>query len=339
MTPRRLTRRDLFTGPAIFTGPAVDQSTAADFVVRVHRRMMACRVEIVLPGEDSEHLSAASAALDEGDRLEQIMTIFQDGSELTHVNRNAHLAPVPVTEELFAVLSLAASVADASGGAFDVSSSPLSRCWGFLARAGRLPSHDEIEEARALVGMHLVELNHEDRTVYFRRERVTLNLGSIGKGFALDRMSTFLEGRGVRQALLSAGSSSMVALGGAATPWRVDLYTASTGDLLARLELTDAALGTSGAGQQFVEIDGMRYGHVIDPRTGWPASGVLSASVITTDAATADALSTAFLIGGADMARLYCAQHRNVLAVITPDDGKRRPIVFGSCEGASVELL
>jgi thiamine biosynthesis lipoprotein len=102
--------------------------------------------------------------------------------------------------------------------------------------------------------------------------------------------------------------------------------------------MADAGVGTSGAGEQFFEAGGVRYGHVIDPRTGWPSSGTLSASVIASNAASADALSTAFLIGGIDLARRYCAQHDDVLAIITPDDGARRPVMVGSHPGVRVDL-
>ena len=129
----------------------------------------------------------------------------------------------------------------------------------------------------------------------------------------------------------AACSRSAVAVDG----WRVDLVSPlMSGRTIAGLWLRNAALGTSGAGEQFVIADGCRYGHVIDPRTGWPAAGVLSASVVASDAATADALSTAFLVGGIDLAERYCAEHRDVLALITPDDGSERPMAFGGHPGA-----
>jgi thiamine biosynthesis lipoprotein len=104
------------------------------------------------------------------------------------------------------------------------------------------------------------------------------------------------------------------------------------------VSLRDAAIGTSGAGEQFVEVDGVRYGHVIDPRTGWPGSGVLSASVIAASAAVADALSTAFFVGGCELAERYCAEHPGVVAMITPDDGSETPTLIGE-HAATVAVL
>jgi thiamine biosynthesis lipoprotein len=328
-----LTRR------AFFRAPRASQPTAADYLVRVHREVMACRFEVVIPGEAGEQIPHAQAALDEADRLEQLMTIFRESSELSRINAAAHERPVPAGPELFGLLDACASLHDSTGGAFDITSTPLSRTWGFLRREGRLPTDAELAEARALVGMHLVELDAEAMSVHFRRPGVALNLGAIGKGFALDRLAEFLRRRGVRQALLSAGASSVLGIGGTLRPWEVHLRSMTTGGRLARLRVAFGAIGTSGAGEQFFEVEGVRYGHVIDPRSGWPATGVVSASVVTRSAARADALSTAFFIGGISLAKQYCADHPNVLAILTPDDEERRPVVFGSFHGASVELI
>jgi len=166
-----------------------------------------------------------------------------------------------------------------------------------------------------------------------------LNLGSIGKGYALDRMAALMRGRGVTHALLSAGGSSAVALGGRGAGWTVDIRSrqVSAGKLV-RLHLRDGALATSGAGEQFFEVDGKRYGHVIDPRTGWPAAGVLSVSVVTAEGALSDALSTAFLVGGLEVARGYCTSHPQTLVFVTPDDGTSKPVVLGAFAGARVEV-
>jgi thiamine biosynthesis lipoprotein len=167
--------------------------------------------------------------------------------------------------------------------------------------------------------------------VAFSRPGIEVSLGAVGKGYALDRARSVLRASGVQHALLSAGGSSIVALGGRGHGWVVEIVSPlRPGRPIATLSLRNAALGTSGAGEQFVVEDGRRYGHVIDPRSGWPVDGTLSASVVASDAARADALSTAFLVGGLDLARRYCSGHHDVLALITPDDGSERTIVVGS---------
>jgi FAD:protein FMN transferase len=306
--------------------------------IRVHRRAMACRFEVVLSPKDTRFVADANEMLAEADRLEAALTVFRETSDLVHINRTAAREPVHVSAELFDLLTRCADLHAATGGAFDVTSTPLSRCWGFLAREGRLPASDAIDHARSLVGMDAVALDPSHRTIRFTRPGIELNLGSIGKGFAVQAIGDGLAARGVEHALVSAGASSVVAVGGRERGWLVDVTSrqASRGRL-ARLRLRDCALGTSGAGEQFIEVDGRRYGHVLDPRTGWPASGVLSASVVTADGASADALATAFLIGGVELAREYCATHERTLALITADDGTGRTVVVGDHDGVIVE--
>jgi thiamine biosynthesis lipoprotein len=143
---------------------------------------------------------------------------------------------------------------------------------------------------------------------------------------------------GVAHALLSASRSSIRAIGARGDGWSINLTSPRLAQPIARVALRNGAMGTSGAGEQFFEVDGKRYGHVIDPRTGWPADGALSVSVLTTNAASADALSTAFFVGGEDLARSYCAAHTNVLVVFTPDDGNRQTKLIGAFDGAHVEV-
>jgi thiamine biosynthesis lipoprotein len=329
--PKTISRRQLVT----FDIPPLER---ADHFIRVHRRAMACRFEVLLAGEDARFVPAAREALDEADRIEAALTVFRDTSDLVRVNRMASDRPVAVDAELLGLLTLCRELHDRTGRAFDVTSTPLSRCWGFLTREGRLPPPDAIETARALVGMQHVELDAERQTVRFSRPGIELNLGSIGKGYALGRMARLLQQRGVIDALLSAGGSSVLALGGPSEGWMIDLRSRRvTRPRLARLYLTNGAIGTSGAGEQYVDVDGTRYGHVLDPRTGWPASGLLSASVITGDAAVADALSTAFLVGGIELAERYCDAHPNTLAILTPDDGSEEPRVVGQFTGVILE--
>jgi thiamine biosynthesis lipoprotein len=302
--------------------------------IRVHRRAMACRFEITLAAEDGAFVPAAMTALDEIDRLEDELSVFRETSTVSALNRRAAYQPVVVARHVMDLLADCQRLHHETGGAFDITATPLSRCWGFLRRDGRVPDPDAIEAARALVGFDAVQLNRDDGSVSFGRPGIELNLGAIGKGYALDRASLGLRMSGVAHALLSAGRSSLLAMGGRGEGWLIDLVSPLlAGGAIAGFWLRNAAVGTSGVGEQFVIADGHRYGHVIDPRTGWPANGVVSASVVASDAASADALSTAFFIGGIELARRYCAEHRDLLALITPDDGSERPIVIGGHPG------
>ncbi len=321
---------------ALFRGIPLRREAGEDFWTRVSRPAMACRFEITLASEDSCWVPAARAALDEVDRIEDRLSVFREASAVSEMNRRAADGPIEIDDDLLALLQQCAVIHEATGGAFDVTSTPLSRCWGFLQREGRLPSTRAIDAARAAVGFHHVVIDRDARTVRFDRAGVELNFGAVGKGHALDRIAAGMRGAGVTHALLSAGRSSLLAIGGRHGGWHVDLVSPRADRPFARVWLHDAALGTSGAGEQFVVVDGVRYGHVIDPRSGWPAAGVLSASVVAESAAAADALSTAFLVGGAGLARRYCGEHPNVLALMTPE-GHDKPVVIGHHPGALVE--
>jgi thiamine biosynthesis lipoprotein len=171
------------------------------------------------------------------------------------------------------------------------------------------------------------------RTVRFSVPGVEVSFGAVGKGWALDRVAATLRVRGVSRALLTAGGSSHRGWG----PEAWELALEPGGQALGRLRLRDAALGTSAAGEQHFEAGGKRYGHVLDPRTGWPAEGVRSASVVTTEAAVADALSTAFLVGGPALAGPFCAARPGTMALLVLDAEPREILLFGTRDGVSVE--
>jgi thiamine biosynthesis lipoprotein len=310
---------------------------AQDYWIRLHRLAMACRFEITLAGRDGAFAPAARAALEEIDRLEGELSVFRPGSIISGLNRRAAHAPVAVPSYIVDLLMRCQWWHQETGGAFDITTTPLSRCWGFLRREGRVPGAAEIDAARQLVGLDRVAVDGGMGTVACRQPGVELNLGAIGKGYALDCAGSMMRSAGVPHALLSAGRSSLLALGGRDGGWWIDLVSPLLpGGPIAALRIRDAAVGTSGAGEQFVIADGRRYGHVIDPRTGRPASGTVSATVVASDAATADALSTAFFVGGVELARRYCAGHHDVLAIITPEEGATRPIVIGRHPGARI---
>jgi thiamine biosynthesis lipoprotein len=307
--------------------------------IRVHRSAMACRFEITLAHHGGSFVPAARAALDEIDRLEADLSVFRQSSIISNLNRRAACAPVAAPRHVVDLLTRCQWWHQETGGAFDITTTPLSRCWGFLRRQGRVPDPAEIDLARASVGLHRIQIDRMARMITYRQSGIELNLGAIGKGYALDRAGSMMRSVGVQHALLSAGRSSLLALGGRNGGWWVDLVSPLLAEgPIARLQLRNAAVGTSGAGEQFVIADGRRYGHVIDPRTGWPARGTVSATVVASDAATADALSTAFFVGGAELARRYCAKHQGVLAIITPEEGTTRPIVIGQHPGARIVL-
>ena len=325
--PRPTSRRALFDrlrGRAAATG---------GHWIKVHRTAMACRFEVTLGSEDAWHVEDARAALDEVDAIEAVLTWFRDTSELQRVNREAAAGPVAAGPMLFGLLERCRELHALTGGAFDPASTALSRCWGFLAREPRLPSDEALAEARARSGFDKVELDPAARSVRFTAPGVEISFGAVGKGEALDRIARSLRERGVSRALLSAGGSSQLAWG--AEEWELSLEPGRRE--IARLGLRDAALSTSAAGEQHFVEGGRRYGHVLDPRSGWPAEGVRSASVVASDAATADALSTACLVGGLDLARRVCEACPGTLSLLVLEGRPNELVRVGTRDSLSVD--
>jgi thiamine biosynthesis lipoprotein len=275
----------------------------------VGRDLMACRFEVVFnAGEVDNATELGVDALDLVEQIEARITVYRDASEIARLNALAADDWQGVSPDLFALLVHARDLATRTGGAFDCASGALTRAWGFLERRGRSPGPEELAAARAQSGLGFVEFDEEGRRLRFTRPGVELNLGAIGKGWAIDRAMALLRMAGVPSALVHGGQSSVRAVGtqGPAFPgrrgWPVGLrHPLRPAERLATISLADRALGTSGSGTQFFVDRGRKLGHILDPRSGAPATAeVISATVVAPEAADADALSTALYVLGAE---------------------------------------
>jgi thiamine biosynthesis lipoprotein len=300
-------------------------------LVRISRRAMATTFEVALPaGTHPDAIAAATAALDLIDELEDQLTVYRAHSEIARLNSIAADNPVAVEENLFGLFSRCASWTNQTEGAFDIATGALVKTWGFFQREPRVPSPDERNSAMARTGFRHVVLDREAGSVKFLRQGLELNLGAVGKGYALDRAARLLhEEWGVRSALLHGGGSSVYAIGkppGEHRGWPIRLkHPTELHRSLGTVYLRDRGLGTSAATFQFFEYKGEKLGHLLDPRTGWPAGGVASATVVAPTAAEADAMSTAAFVLGAEgterLTRLNPALGAIVLA--ESEDGSR----------------
>ncbi len=272
--------------------------------VRLALNAMATRFELVLPGADSTRLrGAGEAALREIERLEAQLSLYRPTSEIARVNASAAREPVRVSPSVFQLLQLAQRLQMESGGAFDITVAPLVRCWGFMHGSGQMPSAQEIENARAVSGMSHVMLDAKNYRVRFDRERVMIDLGAIGKGYAVDCAAELLREAGVTCALLHGGTSTVCGLGAppGADGWNIAIpRRQNQADGAATVTLRDAALSVSAVWGKSFEVDGKKFGHVINPRTGWPVNNGIQAAVVLPSATETDALSTALLVLGPD---------------------------------------
>jgi len=283
---------------------------------------------LVSYGDDGQYLAeVGNEVFEEIDRLEAQLSKYNPKSEISLINRTAAGRSVRATPGLFELLIDSIHYSHSTGGAFDVTAGPLMKAWGFFRGKGRVPPYSEIAQVLRRVGYQHIHLNGADRTIHFDVEGLELDLGAIGKGFAVDRAVDILRRYGVTQALISSGTSSLYALG--APPglraWPISLRNPYDKERAANVvHLNNFALCTSGNYEKFFELDARTYSHILDPITGRPVENMLATVVMAQSACGADALSTAFYVMGVERSREYVASHRNLTAVFYLPRGKPR---------------
>ncbi len=266
---------------------------------------------ITVYGYDRDHMVAAvEAAVDELNRLERMLSNYRPDSEWSKVNRKAAEGPVRVSPELYSLLEKCLDVSRRSEGAFDISVGPLMKVWGFYRGTGRLPSRREVAAALARTGYRNVVLDPKEQTVRFTRPGVELDPGGIGKGYAVDRIVGVLKENGITSALVTSGGSSIYGLGSpnnTTEGWPVKIRDPKHPDrTVADLFLKNRSMSTSGTYEKFFEAGGKVYSHVMDPRTGFPAQGMLSVSVVAPTTLESEAWTKPYFILG----REWAAKHK-----------------------------
>lgn len=278
--------------------------------VTLARDAMNTRFELVLHGDNQTFLrTAGEEALAEIQRIENCLSLFRPTTEIARVNAFASQESVLVSPEVFALLERAQRLSAETEGAFDITLAPLLHCWGLLGhREGRVPNDGELAAARDLVGMNLVQLDSTNRTVRFVKPGVKIDLGAIGKGYAIEQAAGLLREAGVTSALLHGGTSSVQAIGTPpdADAWKLVIEGSQTGETpappdqlpSATILLRDESISVSAIRGKCFFAEGRTLGHVIDPRTGKPTTGAMLAAVVLPSATEGDAFSTALLVLG-----------------------------------------
>jgi thiamine biosynthesis lipoprotein len=270
---------------------------------------MGCSATVRACGPDAAALPAIlDEALDEIDRVDRLMSHYRRDSPLSRLNREAANGPVKVEPELLAFLAECLRWSRESDGAFDVTVGPLMKAWGFFRDEGRVPGDDELARVLDVVGYLHVELDHAAGTVRFDRPGVELDLGGIGKGYAVDRAVERLRRRGISSALVNLGGSSVYGLGvpPGQEAWEVGIADPTAPGKTARTaRLRDRALSVAGGYERFFERDDVTYSHIMDPRTGRPVQGVLSVAVLTGSATAGDALDDVLFVLGLEKGRSH----------------------------------
>ncbi len=273
--------------------------------------VMGANFTIVLYGYDQSGMRRSiDAAFLEARRLDAMLSIYRPASELCEVNRSAARRGVRISRELFRLLSDCLEYSRRSDGSFDVSVGSLVKAWGFHEGTGDRPSATRVEAARVKVGYQYILLDAEAHTVRFDKPGLEINLGGIGKGYAVDRMVDVLKRCGSDSALVAASGSSIYGLGSPPSfpaGWPVDIRHPETPlKVVGTIYLRDLSMSTSGGCDKYILAGGRKYTHILDPRTGCPVQSAGSVSVTAPRTQDSEAWTKPCFING----RLWAARHK-----------------------------
>jgi thiamine biosynthesis lipoprotein len=255
----------------------------------------------VFTDDDEGAHRAITAGFDEIKRLEALMTTWSDTSDVSRINQNAGVKAVPVSRETIEVIDAAEKSSKLSDGAFDITFYALKGLWHFdQDLEAKLPPPDEIKRRLSLIDYRKVIVDHERHTVFLAKKGMAINLGGIAKGYAVDRAVAVLKRAGFANAIVQAGGDLMCAGSKGGAPWVSGIRDprGGRGDVFATMQLIDHAFSTAGDYERYFIIDGKRYHHIIDPRTGYPAMASRSVTIYAPNATIADGIDDAIFILG-----------------------------------------
>ena len=310
---------------------ALSETTAgtapiAGDTIRLETRAMGCPWCVVMNPGPSRQVMVATDAFEIVRSVEQMLTIYRDESEVAQLNLHAFQSECSVSTELLEFLRICRQLYDETSRAFDPAAGQLIQLWKRARLQGRIPTTEEIQSALKNSGMQYVTWDCQQQTIRFESE-LLLDFASIGKGYGIDRAAEHLQREHIDSFLIHGGFSSLLAQGehNGLPGWPIGLKNPLfTEQRYATLLVCNQGMSTSGSNVQYFRHHGKRYGHLLDPRTGWPTDGLLSVTVLAPTAAHADALSTAFYVMGLDKALQYCDDHPEVGAILVPPPSQGR---------------
>lgn len=288
-------------------------------------QLMGSAFEITVVGDDAnqanKHIDAAVAEIK---RIENLISSWDKDSETSAINRNAGLKAIRVKKELFQLIERAKGISKLTDGAFDISYAAVDGIWKFDGSMKQMPSAKEIKSTVAMVGAKHIELDAKNSAVFLKKKGMKIGFGAIGKGYAADKAKALLQEQGVTAGIINA-SGDMSAWGSKPNgePWRVAISNPmNKNKVFALMPLQNRAVVTSGDYEKYVRFNGVRYAHIIDPRTGYPATGLISVTVFAPKAELADALATAVFVMGKEAGIDRINQLPNVDCILIDENGK-----------------
>jgi thiamine biosynthesis lipoprotein len=307
---------------AVLSGCGKESAPPAADAGIVERSRVSMGSEVHLTAWTSDEpaaLAAFEAAFDEFDRLDALMSVWKEGSEIERLNHAAGEKPVPIGRDVLDVLSMARQTSEWTEGKFDVTFGVLSGLWKFDHDLdGIIPARADVVARLPLIDYRQLEVDVANSTAFLKQKGMRVHLGGIGKGYAVDRAAAILRGRGFNDFMIQSGGDLYVAGQRGDRPWRAGIQDprGPEGTSFAAMDLTDSAFTTSGDYERFFMKDGRRYHHIIDPDTGEPAHGCRSVTIVARTATLADALDTGIFILGPEKGMALIERLNGVEGVI-----------------------
>ncbi|MEC7771700.1 MAG: FAD:protein FMN transferase [Bacteroidota bacterium] len=301
------------------------QSRQTDVTVKKTLKLMGTRFEItvVAPNEEIGYINI-DVAVSEIERIESVISSWNENSETSLINKNAGIKPVKVSRELFNLIERAIKISELTDGAFDITYASMDHIWKFDGTMDKVPTEAEIRNSVSKVGFKKIQLDVENQTVFLPEKGMRIGFGAIGKGYAADRAKDLLVSKDVKGGIINA-SGDLTTWGTKVTgeKWLVGIANPLSKDkVFSWLPIVESSVATSGNYEKYIMLNGEKYSHIIDPRTGYPTKGINSVSIFAKQAELCDALATAVFTMGRDVGLHMINQIDGVEAVVVDSENK-----------------
>lgn len=288
-------------------------------------KLMGSRFDITVVATDSTTANSyIDDAISEITRIEKLISSWDAESQTSLINKNAGIAPVKVDQELFELIERTLQISEITDGAFDISFASVDKIWRFDGSMTQKPTEEEIINSVAKIGYQNIVMDKKSLTVFLKLSGMKIGFGAIGKGYAADKVRTMLKKNGVAAGIINA-SGDLTAWGHQpdGSDWMIGITNPlNKNKVFSLFPVVDAAVATSGNYEKFVEFDGVKYSHIIDPRTGYPATGLVSVTIFANSAELCDALATAIFITGTETGIDIINQIKGVECIVVDDKNK-----------------
>lgn len=287
--------------------------------------LMGSRFDItVVASNEKEGNKYIDSAIFEIARIEKLISSWDVNSETSLINKLSGIKPIKVDKELFDLIERSIAISTLTNGAFDISYASMDRIWNYDGTMREMPSEEKISSSIKKVGYQNIIIDKEAQTVFLKLKGMKIGFGAIGKGYAADKAKALLIEKGVKAGIINA-SGDLNAWGKQANgrDWMVAITNPlNKNKVFSWLPINDSAIVTSGNYEKFISFNGIRYSHIIDPRTGYPSTGIISTSIMTSNAELADAISTSVFVMGVETGLDFINQLKGVDCIIIDEQNK-----------------